>query len=495
MLDFKYQLKIKPLLLLKYLPLIALVLLPLLPELAAVDDPTRVSISANKNNYEEGEIILLTISVSRFNRSDALKTEIRINETLIAIDEKNISENGKYTFEFLAEGPFLDEEGIITASVFLRDATDTTQFNFKPHPPKISTPTIEKPITIIENNPKIIRIASVSKILGCDTTNSCFIPDKVTIEKGSQVKWVNGDSTHIITGGIQNYVISHTFDSGLIIEDFIMNFDESGIYPYYCTVHPWMQGTIIVETAITNLPKIDPAPVASKPVVTEPTEMDSVSKGTIPLSPPKVNSKPIITKNDVKSSVSKYIPSPKVISETIIPKPVVTSSPDKSPPLISGSIIVIVLFVMILFLIVRKFKKPTKNYNYEEEKNRKDYERNKKRSEDHHRRQEEERQRWEREKYNRQDNKQEKKQKQQKKQKEEKQYTESNKTEFSVTEALDILSVNHSATSEMIKKAQREMVLKYHPDKHKSTIQKKHAESIMKNINIAFETLQRAKRV
>jgi len=328
-------------LLLKYLTLVSLILLSLLVELDAfaVDDPTRVSISANKNNYEEGETILLTISVSQFDdHYNTLKTELRINGTLIAIDKKVISENGKYTVGFLAEGSFLDEEGIMTASVFLRKATDTTQFNFKPRPPQVLTPIIENPITVIENATNIaaiIRIAPVSKILGCEITNSCFVPHKVTIEKGSQVKWVNEGDTHTITGGTRNDGFSDAFDSGVITVDYILTFDESGIYPYYCTIHPWMQGTIIVETPINNSTKVDSEPLVSKPYVTS-----SVPKESITLSPSEVNV-PVLSEVNV----------PELSKVTGL-----TSSQDKSPPNILGILIVIVFFVFI-FLIIRKFKK------------------------------------------------------------------------------------------------------------------------------------------
>ncbi|MCD4822153.1 MAG: hypothetical protein K8R11_08830, partial [Methanococcoides sp.] len=39
------------------------------------------------------------------------------------------------------------------------------------------------------------------------------------------------------------------FDSGTLAkgESFIMTFEEAGTYDYICTIHPWMEGTVIVE--------------------------------------------------------------------------------------------------------------------------------------------------------------------------------------------------------------------------------------------------------
>jgi len=207
--------------------------------------------------------------------------------------------------------------------------------------------------------------------------------------------------------------------------------------------------------------------------------------------PSKIDTPPTAPKVDPAPSVSKGILKPTIPKDTIV-----KSTLNKTTPIDYSGIFSAIAFFAFIFLVVvllpitvyRKFKKRTKNHNSQEEKRRKEHEWNKNQSEDHHRRQEEERQRWEREKYNRQ-------QKEQKQHKGQKQYTESNKTEFTVTESLEILNVHHDATAAIIKKAQREMVMKYHPDKHKSLIQRKHAEIMMKNINIAYETLQRANRV
>jgi predicted secreted protein with PEFG-CTERM motif len=74
----------------------------------------------------------------------------------------------------------------------------------------------------------------------------------VTIEAGGTVTWENTDNAaHTATGGTPTDGPSGAFDSSLMMVDgtFSFTFDSAGTYPYFCMVHPWMQGTVIVEAA------------------------------------------------------------------------------------------------------------------------------------------------------------------------------------------------------------------------------------------------------
>jgi predicted secreted protein with PEFG-CTERM motif len=87
---------------------------------------------------------------------------------------------------------------------------------------------------------------------GCEETDDCFIPSTVTIEAGGTVTWENTDNAaHTATGGTPTDGPSGVFDSSLMMVDgtFSFTFDSAGTYPYFCMVHPWMQGTVIVEAA------------------------------------------------------------------------------------------------------------------------------------------------------------------------------------------------------------------------------------------------------
>ncbi len=84
---------------------------------------------------------------------------------------------------------------------------------------------------------------------GCEENDRCYIPSLIVIEKGKQVTWVNEDSAfHSITSGYYD-APTDLFDSGHLdpFESYTLTFDEIGTYDYFCTLHPWMKGQVIVE--------------------------------------------------------------------------------------------------------------------------------------------------------------------------------------------------------------------------------------------------------
>lgn len=89
-----------------------------------------------------------------------------------------------------------------------------------------------------------------SNLLGCEETDECFIPATVTIDVGGEVTWSNDDSAaHTVTSGTAADGPDGVFDSGLFLAGatFSWKAEESGEYPYFCMVHPWMVGTVVVE--------------------------------------------------------------------------------------------------------------------------------------------------------------------------------------------------------------------------------------------------------
>lgn len=77
-----------------------------------------------------------------------------------------------------------------------------------------------------------------------DIANFTFSPNEITIPSGTTVIWHNSDSVpHTVTSD------DGFFDSGTILGGgtFSFTFDKVGTYPYFCTLHPYMKATIIVE--------------------------------------------------------------------------------------------------------------------------------------------------------------------------------------------------------------------------------------------------------
>ena len=98
---------------------------------------------------------------------------------------------------------------------------------------------------------------------GCEETDSCFIPSTATIHPGGTVTFENTDNAaHTATGGSPTDGPSGSFDSSLIMAggSYSVTLDDEGTYPYFCMVHPWMQGAIVVEAEAEEEPAPAPAP-------------------------------------------------------------------------------------------------------------------------------------------------------------------------------------------------------------------------------------------
>ena len=93
---------------------------------------------------------------------------------------------------------------------------------------------------------------------GClDTEVGCFTPNTTTVKVGHIVTMTNTDETGIHTftsGTVDGFAASPDgiFDSGMLMkpgDSFEYTADTVGEFPYYCTLHVWMQGVLIVQEA------------------------------------------------------------------------------------------------------------------------------------------------------------------------------------------------------------------------------------------------------
>jgi plastocyanin len=80
---------------------------------------------------------------------------------------------------------------------------------------------------------------------------STFDPATVTIQAGDTVTWTNADQLdHDATANDGSWATA-TFGlagSGAV------TFQAAGTYPYHCTIHPDMTGTVVVQAAATPVP-------------------------------------------------------------------------------------------------------------------------------------------------------------------------------------------------------------------------------------------------
>ena len=86
---------------------------------------------------------------------------------------------------------------------------------------------------------------------GCEeTADGCYIPSTATVAVGGTVIMSNTDTAaHTYTSGTPDDGPDGIFDTSLLMAggSFEWSPTEAGEYPYFCMVHPWMQGTIIAE--------------------------------------------------------------------------------------------------------------------------------------------------------------------------------------------------------------------------------------------------------
>jgi plastocyanin len=79
---------------------------------------------------------------------------------------------------------------------------------------------------------------------GVEIQDSRYRPPTLTIPAGTTVRWTNRDEdTHTVTSTAGLFG-SAGLDLG---EEYAHTFTTPGVYPYTCDLHPFMQGTIVVN--------------------------------------------------------------------------------------------------------------------------------------------------------------------------------------------------------------------------------------------------------
>ena len=97
---------------------------------------------------------------------------------------------------------------------------------------------------------EIVSIPEGAGAPGCEETDECYIPATLNISAGTTVIWENNDAAaHLATSGTPDGGPDGVFDSGMIMggATYEYEFSETGEFVYYCLVHPWMVGTVVVE--------------------------------------------------------------------------------------------------------------------------------------------------------------------------------------------------------------------------------------------------------
>ena len=116
--------------------------------------------------------------------------------------------------------------------------------------------------------PVMVSTPQGTSVPGCEETNECFLPYEVTVDVGGEVTWSNDDTAaHTVTAGSAADGPSGEFDSSLFMAGttFSHTFESAGEFPYFCMVHPWMEGIVTVGEAM-----------GEEPMPTAPIELDQI---------------------------------------------------------------------------------------------------------------------------------------------------------------------------------------------------------------------------
>ena len=95
-----------------------------------------------------------------------------------------------------------------------------------------------------------------------------YDPPQIFVTVGDTITWYNDDrEAHTVTSGdgpgrfgwMDNKDFGTSdgiFDSGRFMpgESWSYKFEESGTFSYFCIIHPWMEGIVIIEKAIPDYP-------------------------------------------------------------------------------------------------------------------------------------------------------------------------------------------------------------------------------------------------
>ena len=139
---------------------------------------------------------------------------------------------GEYPY-FCMVHPWMEGLVIVTDD----HSTATSQPEPEPEPTPTTTSTVAN---TVEN-------AAGSSTPGCEP--DCFIPATITINPGESVTFANNDSAaHTSTAGTPADGPTGIWDSSLVMmgSAYTTPALSEGTYPYFCMVHPWMEGTVIV---------------------------------------------------------------------------------------------------------------------------------------------------------------------------------------------------------------------------------------------------------
>jgi plastocyanin len=131
-----------------------------------------------------------------------------------------------------------------------------------------SIPTKSEHLAFAENQSVTVTIprgaASPEVDITKFTPTQWYVPSQISVNQNDTVTWINKDTeVHTVTSGVGAGLESlmnnkqgrkdGIFDSGIFKPggNWTYKFEKDGEFTYFCTVHPWMEGTVVVKKGVS----------------------------------------------------------------------------------------------------------------------------------------------------------------------------------------------------------------------------------------------------
>ena len=86
---------------------------------------------------------------------------------------------------------------------------------------------------------------ATGKVNKIEIKDFAFNPQKITVKAGEKITWINRDEEpHTVVSVEKQFKKSPALDTD---QEFTVTAGAPGTYNYFCSVHPKMTGTIVVE--------------------------------------------------------------------------------------------------------------------------------------------------------------------------------------------------------------------------------------------------------
>ena len=208
----------------------------LLGSTVAYSQVGKLTVTVDKSNYGDGEIVWIIGTVSAVLEGVTVTVQVfNPDNIMYTNDQTTPNSDGKFATTFNLSNAH-GYSGIYTVKASYAGQSVQTTFRF--------TSSTSGETIIVDLCQSYVASAS----------NDCIISYEIPINVDDHVIWRNLDyNTHTVTSGDMDdpSVWGVIFDSGLIKPDtiFAYTFDTAGEYPYLCQLHPWEIGKVIVKSS------------------------------------------------------------------------------------------------------------------------------------------------------------------------------------------------------------------------------------------------------